>query len=77
MGIVCLSSDSEEKNTLEVLEYSGLRRTAKFLTELNQKVEKILDVEEFKEELCDIKKEIGEPILMGTELNKEMREELF
>ena len=47
------------------------------MTELNQKVERILDVEEFKEELCDIKKEFGEHILMGTELNKEMREELF
>ena len=38
---------------------------------------KQIDVEEFKEELLDLVVEFENSILMGTELNKEAREELL
>ena len=82
MGLVFLSSESKEKNTFEgnktmfmsTLDQEGWQ---KFLMELDQKVERKVDVEEFKEELWDIVVEFGEPILMRTGLHKEAREELL
>ena len=48
---------------------------AKIFIEFNRKVE--WKEKEFKEELWDIVVGLGEPILMGTGLNKEAREELL
>ena len=49
----------------------------KFLIEFNRKLERKVEDEEFKEELWDIVVEFGEPILMGTGLDKEAREQLL
>ena len=40
-------------------------------------MEKIVDVEEFKEEVWDTVLDFGEPILLGTGFDKEAREEFF
>ena len=77
-----LNSDSKENNIFVgnktiVLNTMDQEEWQKFLTESNQKVDVKVDVEEFKEELWDIVVEFGEPILMGTGLDKEAREEFF
>ena len=46
-----------------------------FLLEFNRKVNRKIDVEEFKEEMWDIVVEFGEPILMGTGLDREASDE--
>ena len=82
MGLVFLSSESKKESTFEAnktmfmstLDQDGWQ---KFLMELDQKVERKVDVEEFKEELWDIVVEFGEPILMRSGLDKEAREELL
>ena len=48
-----------------------------FLKKFNPKIERKLDVDEFKEELWDTKVEFGESFLMATRLVKKAREELL
>ena len=79
--MVFLSKEGKEKNTFEAnktmfLSTLDQKRWQNFLTEFNQKVVRKVDVEEFKEELWDIVVKFGEPILMGTGLDKVAREEL-
>ena len=47
------------------------------LSEFNQKVERKIDVDEFKEELWDTVVEFEEPVLTATGLDEKAREELL
>ena len=82
MGTVFMSSDSNEKNTFEGIQTKFLSTLdpevwQKFLTEFDQKVERRVFVEEIKEQKWELVVEFGEPIPMGTGLDKEPREELI
>ena len=82
MGMVFMSVDINEKNTFEGIQTKFLSTLdpkvwQKFLTEFSQKVERRVDAEEIKEEKWEIVVEFGEPIPMGTGLDKEAREELI
>ena len=82
MGMVFMSGDINEKNTFEGIQTKFLSTLdtkvwQKFLTEFSQKVERRVDAEEIKEEKWEIVVEFGEPIPMGTGLDKEAREELI
>ena len=82
LGMVCLSRESKEKNTFEGKKTMFLNTFDRegwqnFLMEFNQKVEREVDVEEFKEELWDILVEFGELMLMGTGPDKEASVELL
>ena len=73
--IVRKKTPSRKKGTfLNTLEQE---RSQKSMIGFNRKVERKVDVAEFKEELWDIVVEFGEPFLMGTGLDKEAREELL
>ena len=59
---------------LNTLDQKGFQE---FLSEFNQKVERKVNVDEFKEELWDTVVRFGEPVLMATGLDEKAREELL
>ena len=82
MGMILLSSEEREKNTLEgnkdmfmgTLEDDAWQ---KFLKEFNQEVGSETTLDKFKDELWDTVVKFGEPLLMGTGLDEKARKELL
>ena len=82
MGMILLSAEEREKNNFEgnktmflgTLDEDAWR---KFLSEFNREVDGEITLDEFKEELWDTVVKFGEPVLMGTGLEKKARRELL
>ena len=82
MTMILLSAEGKEKNTFEgnktmflnTLDQEGWQE---FLSKIIRKLERKVEVDEFKEEWRDTVVEFGEPIMMGTGLDKAAREYLL
>ena len=82
MGMIFLSAEGREKNTFEgnrdaflgTLDEDAWRE---FLSDFNQEVNGEITLDDFKEELWDLVVKFGEPVLMGTVLEKKARGELL
>ena len=82
MGMILLSAEQREKNTLEgnktmflgTLDEDAWRE---FLSEFNREVNDEITLDDFKEELWDTVVKFGEPVLMGTGLEEKARGELL
>ena len=82
MGMVLLSDKAREKITfdgnklmfLDTLDKKGWLEF--FLSKFDQKLERKIEVDEFKEELWDTVVKFGEPILLPTGQDENAREEL-
>ena len=82
MGMILLIAEEREKNTFEgnktmflgTLDEDAWRE---FLSEFNREVNGEITLDDFKEELWDTVVKFGEPILMGTGLEKKARGELL
>ena len=82
MGMILLSAKESKKNTFEGNKWMFLstldeKTWLEFLSEFNQKAGTEATLEKFKEELCDTVVKFGEPVLMGTGLDKKARKELL
>ena len=77
-----LTDEVREKNTFEGTKgmfLSPLDEEAwqSFLSEINQRVENKAKVDDFKEKLWDTVVKFGEPVLIGTGLDENVRKELL
>ena len=82
MGTVLLSNEDREKNTSEGIKWMFLdtldqKGWQEFLSGFNHKVERKMNMDEFKVDLWDTVLRFGEPVLMATGLNEKAREELL
>ena len=82
MGMILLSAEEREKNTFEgnkTMFLGTLDEDAwqEFLNEFNRKVDGEITLDDFKEELWDTVVKFGEPVLMGTGLEKKARGDLL
>ena len=80
--MVFLSDEARDKNTFEgnklmFLDTLDKKVWLEFLSKFNQKVDRKIEVDEFKEELWDTVVEFGEPVLMATGLDEKAREDLL
>ena len=82
MGMVLLIDEAREKNTFECnkeifLNTSDEEAWQSFLCEFNQTVEDKVKLDDFKEELWSTVVKFGEPVLIGTGLDKKVRKGLL
>ena len=78
MGRVLLSNEAREKNVFEgnkwmFLDTLDQKGWQELLSKFNQKVERKVNMDEFKEELWDTVVGFGEPLLMTTRLDEKVR----
>ena len=76
------STEESKKNTFEgnksmFLGTLNEKAWREFLSELNQKMESEITLDDFKEELWSTVVKYGEPVLMGTGLDEKARKELL
>ena len=82
MGMILLSTEESKKNTFEGNKSMFLgtldeKAWREFLSEFNQETKSETTLDNFKEELWNIVVKFGEPVLMGTGLDKKARKELL
>ena len=82
MGMILLSPKKSRKNTFEGSKWMFLITLNEmvwrdFLSEFNQKTETEATLESFIEEFLDSVVKFGEPVLMGTGVDKKARKELL